>query len=122
MKNLLTQSLFWSPRILTFLFAIFLSVFALDVFGQGNYGFWETFLALVMHLIPTFILLAILVLAWRWEWLGAILFLTLGAMYLVMEWGVFNWSAYAVISGPLAFIGFLFLADWRYRKMLVHTI
>ena len=35
------QLLFWTPRILGILFALFLSMFALDVFGEG-YGFWGT--------------------------------------------------------------------------------
>ena len=46
--------LFWTPRILCILFAIFLSVFALDVFSEG-YGFWQTIGALLLHLVPTFI-------------------------------------------------------------------
>jgi hypothetical protein len=117
MKNSLTQILFWTPRILGTLFALFISVFALDVFGAG-YGFRETALALGMHLIPTGILLVILLLAWRWEWLGAILFPGLGFLYLATSWGQFDWSAYAVISGPLILEGMLFLADWRYRKTL----
>ena len=32
--------LFWTPRILCILFAIFISLFALDVFGEG-YGFFR---------------------------------------------------------------------------------
>ncbi len=41
MKRPMKQFLFWSPRVLTILFALFLSLFALDVFGEG-YGFWAT--------------------------------------------------------------------------------
>ena len=59
--------LFWTPRVLCLLFAVFLSLFALDVFNEG-YGFWKTILALLMHLIPTWIVLAILAISWRWEW------------------------------------------------------
>jgi hypothetical protein len=33
------RMLFWTPRLLSILFAIFISLFALDVFGEG-YGFW----------------------------------------------------------------------------------
>jgi hypothetical protein len=57
------------PRILAILFAAFLSVFALDVFGEG-YWFWGTIRALFMHLIPTMIVLAALIIAWRWEGVG----------------------------------------------------
>ena len=48
--------LFWTPRIMCILFAVFVSLFAFDVFGEG-YGFWKTLLALLMHLIPTGIIL-----------------------------------------------------------------
>jgi hypothetical protein len=117
MKKPLGQILFWAPRILGILFAIFISIFALDVFDAG-YGFWETLLALGMHLIPTGLVLVILLLAWRWAWLGGILFPVLGLLYLVTAWGRFDWSAYVVISGPLILEGILFLVDWRYRKTL----
>ena len=115
MKKPLKQALFWAPRILGILFAIFISVFALDVFGQG-YGLAETVLALGMHLIPTGILLVVLMLAWRWEWMGGILFPGLGLLYLVTAWGQFDWSAYLVISGPLFLEGILFLISWRYTR------
>jgi hypothetical protein len=110
------QWLFWTPRVLGILFTAFLSVFALDVFGEG-YGFWETMLALVMHLVPTMIVLTALVIAWRWEALGGILLIALGVWYLT-SWPHFHWSAYLVIAGPLILTGGLFLADWAYRARL----
>ena len=58
--------LFWTPRVLTIAFILFLGLFALDVFGEG-YGFWGTLVALLMHLIPNFVVLAVLIIAWRWE-------------------------------------------------------
>jgi hypothetical protein len=108
------RSLFWMPRILGILFAAFLSIFALDVFGEG-YGFWGTIFALVMHLIPTLVVLAVLAVAWRWEALGGILFIALGAWYLIGAWGRFHWSTYLVISGPVFLIGGLFLSHWAYQ-------
>ena len=56
--------LFWTPRVICIAFAIFLSLFALDVFNEG-YGFWKTILALLIHLVPVYIVLAVLALAWR---------------------------------------------------------
>ena len=108
--------LFWSPRILCMLFAAFVSVFALDVFGQG-YGFWETIVALAMHLIPTAIILALLVVAWRWEWVGALLFPMLGVLYIVSSQGRLHWSVYLVMAGPLFLVGGLFLCDWLLRSV-----
>ena len=89
-------------------------MFALDVFGHGQ-GFWATALALLMHLIPTGILLIFLALAWRWEWVGGILFPALGAFYIFAFWGRFPWGTYAIIAGPLCVVGALFLLSWGQR-------
>jgi len=117
MKRRAGQLLFWAPRILCLLFAVFMSVFALDVFGEG-YGFWETMLALLMHLIPTALVLVVLAVAWRWEWVGAVLFGALAVFYVVWAWGRFPLSVYFVISGPMALIGVLFLFNWIHRAQL----
>jgi hypothetical protein len=109
--------LHWVPRILCILFAGFISLFALDVFGEG-YGFWKTILALLVHLIPTWITLIVLAISWRREWVGGVGFSALGLTYLVMFWGRFQWSAYALISGPLFLIGILFLLNWHCRREL----
>ena len=106
--------LFWTPRILCILFAVFVSLFALDVFGEG-YGFWEAILGFLIHLIPTGIILVALAISWRWEWLGGVLFIALGTAYLATTWNKFRWSAYLAISGPLFLIGVLFLINWWYR-------
>lgn len=106
--------LYWSPRILAIFFAAFLSLFALDVFSEG-YGFGETLIALVMHLVPTLIVVVALVIAWRWEWVGAVLFFGLALSYWVMAWGQFPFVNYLTISGPLLLTGLLFLFNWKYR-------
>ena len=113
MRTPLEKLLFWMPRLLGLSFALFLTLFALDVFGEG-YGFWKAILALFMHLIPTWIVLIVLAIAWRWEWVGAVVFAALGVFYLIMAWGRFHWSAYVVISGPLFLVGTLFLIDWLF--------
>ena len=108
---------FWMPRILCLLFALFISLFALDVFGAG-YGFWETIVALLMHLIPTGIILIALAIAWRWEWIGAILFVAVGAWYVITACGKFAWTTYLLIVGPAFLIGALFLVNWlRHEKL-----
>ncbi len=117
MKKLTGRLLFWAPRILCLLFAAFMSVFALDVFGEG-YGFWETILALLLHLIPTALVLIVLAVAWRWEWVGAVLFDALAVFYVVWFWGSFPLITYFSISGPLALISVLFLFNWIHRAQL----
>ncbi|HLE60293.1 MAG TPA: hypothetical protein VI700_02045, partial [Thermoanaerobaculaceae bacterium] len=97
----------------------FISIFAADVFGEGR-GFWQTALALLMHLIPTFLIVAILVVSWRREWIGGILFIALGVLYIVWAWnrpfGI--WSTFLMIAGPPVLTGALFLLNWRYRAEL----
>ena len=117
MNTNIKRVLFWTPRILCILFAMFLSLFALDVFSEG-YGFGETILALLIHLVPVYIVVIVLVIAWRWEWVGAILFNALALFYLVWSWGRFHWSAYLGISGPLVLLGVLFLFNWIYRAQV----
>lgn len=104
--------LFWAPRVLCILFAMFLSMFALDVFSEG-YGFGETILALLIHLVPTAIIVISLVIAWQREWVGVILFIGWALFYLVSSGGE-SW----VISGPLFLVGILFLFNWIYRAQL----
>ncbi len=107
--------LFWAPRILTILFALFLSIFAFDVFAETK-GFLETLTALVLHLVPTFLVVVLLVFAWRWELIGVIAFAGLAVAYVVVIWGRgFPWVTYVMISGVLLLISVLFFLSWRQR-------
>jgi hypothetical protein len=106
-----SSAVFWAPRILTILFALFLSVFALDVFTDTK-GLLETLAALVMHLMPTFLVGVLLVLAWRWELVGVVAFAALAIGYIWMSWGRFPLSTYVVIAGPMLLISVLFFLSW----------
>ena len=117
MKKTLKRVLFWTPRVFGILFAVFLSIFALDVFTEET-GFWEELLALLIHLIPTYMVLLVLLFAWKREWLGAILFTALAVFYVVLSGGRQHWSAYVVISGSLVVISILFLLNWIFRAKL----
>jgi len=112
------QFLFWAPRVLCILFALFLTMFSLDVFEEGL-GFWGTSLALMIHLVPVYTVIIALVIAWRWEWVGAMLFIALAIFYLAWSWGRFHWSAYLSISGPLVLVGLLFMVSWLYKTRLL---
>ncbi len=110
----MSNLVFWAPRILTILFAAFLSIFALDVFSEQR-GLWKLVGSLLLHLIPTAVILLFLALAWRRDWLGVLFYTGLGVMYIVTAWGRFPISVYFTISGPLFVMGLLFLASWRQR-------
>jgi hypothetical protein len=109
--------LYWTPRVICILSAAFISIFALDVFDEGR-DLWGTLLALLIHLIPTYVVIIALVVAWHWEIVGAIAFNALGLAYIIWAWGRFHWSAYVVIAGPLFIVGILFLLNWIYRPEL----
>lgn len=113
--------LFWTPRVLSILFALFVSLFALDVFGVG-YSFWETVLALLIHLVPVYILLIGLAIAWRWEWVGALIFMGFAVWYVAMAWGQFPLSVYVMMAGVPFGVGILWLIDWLYRRELRATV
>ncbi len=101
----------WIARIGGILFALFISIFALDVFSE-HLSFWKTLPALFIHLIPSFFVLSVIMIAWRKPLVGAIIFMLLAIAYLFFAQGRFHWSVYAIISGPLAIISVFFGCDW----------
>ena len=107
MKSVLTMFLYWVPGILGIMFAVFISIFALHVFDEPL-AFWTLMLALFLHLVPTFMVLILLALAWKREWIGSVGYIALGALYLYMSGGRFPWSMSVLIAGPAFLIGTLF--------------
>lgn len=69
----------WVPRLLCILAILFISLFALDAFGHGN-PFWNQIVDFLMHLIPSFILVGILLLAWKKEVIGGVIFILIGSI------------------------------------------
>ncbi len=115
------RALFWTPRALSIAFVIFLSLFSLDVFDE-HLGFWQTAAALSLHLLPVFVLSAALVLAWRWEWIGALLYAATGLLYVLWVVSVsrpispaVRLSWIAIIAFPAFVIAGLFLTGWLRR-------
>jgi len=87
---------YWLARVLSILFIIFISLFALDVFGEAM---WLT--ALLMHLIPSFILIIITIIAWKKGLLGGIIFIILGLIAIInLIW---------IMAVPSIVIGVLYL-------------
>lgn len=117
MNSTTKQIFYWAPRILAILFSIFISLFALDVFDEG-YNLWEALVGLLLHLIPTYLVVISLLIAWRWELLGAIVFIALATLYVLWGKGRQDLIAYYIVSGPLFLIGILFLFNWKFKKQL----
>ena len=97
-------------------FILFVSLFALDVF-TGDYSLGQLAVALFMHLIPTFVLLLILRLAWRWEWIGGLVCIAAALFFLIwlVEPGSQLWAANLLFVIPLLLVGVLFLLNWTFR-------
>lgn len=107
--------LFWLPRVLGILFALFLSLFAFDVFGEGV-SFGEALPGFLVHLTPTYLVLIAVAVGWRRPLLGGVLFIALVLLYVVVFRG--ELYGYVFIGGPLLLIALLFLLDWRTSKPL----
>ena len=69
--------LHWTPRLICILAILFISLFALDSFSP-DLTIWQQIGAFLIHLIPSFVLLAILIVAWKWEYIGGTIFIIIG--------------------------------------------
>jgi len=115
--------IFWTPRILSILFILFLSMFSLDIFGN-DYTFWETVVGLFMHNIPVFILTILLIISWKHEIVGGIAFILAGFLYigfilrnaLTTGFELYYLAWAAQISGIAFFIGILLLIGWNIKR------
>lgn len=90
---------YYLPRVLAILLIAFISLFALDVFGEKDW-----FLALLIHLIPSYILAFATWVAWKNELIGGILLMLLGILFTF-----FTHFRALVISIPFLIIAGLFL-------------
>ena len=119
MKKKINKFVYWTPRILSIIFLLFLALFSLDVF-EPELTFWEIVIGLLIHNIPVFILLAVLLISWKYEIVGGIAFILAGILYIAwilvnpFEWYMLAWALQ--IAGPAFFIGVLFLINWYKKK------
>lgn len=107
----------WLPRILCILAILFVSIFALDAFSSER-NIWQQLGDFVLHLIPSFILLTFLIIAWKREYLGGIIFIIIGlglSTFVFIHNYKMNDSIWlslgivAAITIPFAIVGILFI-------------
>lgn len=102
--------LYWTPRLLGIVVSLFIGLFALDAFGPGK-PLADALLDFAIHLLPALILLTLVAVSWRREWIGAFTFTALAVVYATtMSRGRLDWML--LIAGPLLLVGMLFLASW----------
>ena len=116
--------LHWTPRILCILAIAFISIFAFDAFEPGL-TIWQQLAAFAMHLLPSFILFMMLVVAWRWELVGGIVFMLLGlglSPFIYTHNYAMNHSVsmslgiIMMITFPFFLVGLLFVTSYLVKK------
>jgi Tfp pilus assembly protein PilN len=119
-----TKLLYWIPRILVILAILFVSMFALDSFSSER-TFWQNAAAFLMHLIPSFVLAGILIIAWKWEKAGGIILTIVGLVFSVLIFIMnFNrnhsiWMSLWIvllICIPFVLAGILFIMSYYQKK------
>jgi hypothetical protein len=98
----------WFPRIMLIIFALYLIIFAYDVFG-GPQRFLDKIESFLLHIIPTIVLLLILWLAWKKPmWCGFLLILVC-FIFTVFYHSYKTLMNFVIISGAPFLIGILFI-------------
>ena len=125
MKNRL-KIFHWLPRILCIMAILFISIFSLDAFDPGL-TLGEQLLGFLMHNIPTYILITLLVIAWKWEFIGGIVFILIGLFttpfiythnYAMNHSVWMSLSVILMITFPFVLVGILFLvSNWMKKKV-----
>ena len=110
--------LLWAPRVLGIAVCLFLSIFALDAFGEGKSAV-QALADFALHVVPMLALLGIVALSWRWEWVGGVVFTALAIVYAAWAWQHPVWIV--AIAVPLLAVGLLFLWSWRHHGRLHGT-
>jgi hypothetical protein len=98
-------------------------MFALDSFNPER-TIWQQIGDFLMHLIPSFVLIALLIIAWKWEFIGGIIFALIGlgfSPFIFMHNYKMNHSVsmslttVLIINIPFVIVGVLFIIS-HYRK------
>lgn len=116
--------LHWSPRIICILAILFISLFALDSFSP-DLTIWQQIGAFLIHLIPSFLLLVLLIVAWKREFIGGIIFTLIGlgfSPFIFVHNYKMNQSVWMsltivlVITVPFIIAGILFIVSHSKKK------
>lgn len=123
MKNSI-KVIHWLPRIICILSILFISMFAADSF-EGGLTIWQQLSAFLFHLIPSFVLIGLLILAWRMEFIGGLIFILIGIVLspfvFIMNYKMNNsvWMSLFIILSitiPFIIVGILFIVSHKMKK------
>ena len=118
------KALHWAPQIICMLAILFLSMFAADAFSP-ELTIWQQLLGFLIHLIPSFVLVSILVLSWKREIIGGIFFTIIGIVLTPVIFSLnykmnhsvgLSLGIVAMITLPFIVAGVLFVLSYFYHK------
>lgn len=120
MAKSVSRFIYWTPRIMSIIFIIFLFLMSLDVISP-DLSLGQIMIGMFMHNIPVLILLVVVLISWKFEILGAVVFILAGLLYMIFvitsdaAWYLaLSWSL--TIAAPAFLIGILFLINWYKKK------
>jgi cytochrome b561 len=99
-------------------------MFALDSFSPGL-TIWQQIGAFLIHLIPSCILVALLIVAWKWEYVGGIIFIVIGLGFspviFIHNYNMNHsvWMSLGIILAitvPFVIVGVLFIVSHIKKK------
>lgn len=105
----------WIPRVLAIIFILFISVFALDALPAED-DFLRNLVGFFIHLMPSFLLLAMLIIFWKRPRYSGYVFLFLGIVFTLFFRTYLRLDVFLLISFPPLLIGILFIAAHFLKK------
>ncbi len=105
----------WALRFLLIVTIFFWGIFSLDVFNEG-YDFWEAVGAFLIHNVPSFLMIIVLIIAWKRENIGGALLLLLVlcfVIFFIIQSGRFMYGTLIMLGFPFL-IGVMFLVNYYF--------
>jgi hypothetical protein len=110
----LAKIIHWAPRAAAILFIFFISLFSLDVFEMEG-TLLEKLGGFLIHNIPSFGLLALLIIAWKRPAVGFVAFFAAAiffAVFFIRD--IQALPSLLLLVAPILLVAFLFYADWKW--------
>lgn len=100
--------LYWFPRILAILAILFMMMFSFDTLG-ADVTLGKKILGFLAHNIPAFVLIIVLVVAWKYEIIGGAIFILLSVAMAVFYKSFSGNPGSLIIIAPFVIAGLMFI-------------
>jgi hypothetical protein len=114
----------WVPRVIGILSILFIIAFAADAFLTESVV-WEKFDVFLQRIIPALLLIFILIMAWKRELTGGILFVIVGIVFTPVVFYMnykmnhsvsLSLSIVSIITIPFILVGALFILSYYFKN------